>query len=109
MTEETKEETPVEKKPHPVFGKWIKVKVHPVNGLNQKTDIFVSVNGFGRQFKPNTEVELPVKIVKFLKESGDIQHYFDQDLVAELSGKKGMHTSRLVPKYHIERVMEDEE
>jgi len=106
---ETNVEKKEERKPHPHFGKWIKVKVHPVNGVNQKTDIFVSVNGFGRQFKPNTEVELPVKIVKFLKESGDIRHFFDENAVAELSGKKGVHTSELVPKYHIERVMDDEE
>ena len=109
MAESTQEIKKEERKPHPVFGKWIEVIVHPVNAVDKNTDIFVSVNGFGRQFKPNTAVELPVKIVKFLKESGNVEHYFDEEEVAALSGKRGVHKSRLVKKFHIERVMADEE
>ena len=93
-----------QKKDHPVFGKWKKVIVHPVNAMNKNQDIFVSVNSFGRQFKPGKEVSLPQGIIDFLKSSGDVEHYFDKEAVSELSGKRGLHTSRIVKQYMVETV-----
>lgn len=96
-------ETP-KRKAHPIYGEWVKVKVFPTNGADKNLDIFISVNTFGRQFAPGTEVELPVKIVKILKEAYDLEHYFDANKVSEQSGKKGVHTTREAKKYMVETV-----
>ena len=92
------------RKDHPLFGAWKKVIVHPVNSMNKNQDIFVSVNSFGRQFKPGKEVTLPQGIIDFLKLSGDVEHYYDKEAVSELSGKRGVHTSRIVKQYMVETV-----
>ena len=109
--EVAKVETKTTRKPHPIYGEWINVKVHPAASQDKNTDIWVSVNTFGRQFKPREVVSLPKGIVKLLKDpafAGTPENYFDSEAIAEMSGKRGVHKTRMIAKYIVELVTDDE-
>lgn len=102
MAEQTPQETnkqettkPVVRK-HKKYGEYRKVIVTPkeVNKLN--TEIYVGLNDFSAQFKPDIEVELPVDIIKFLKGATYEQHIFDE--------KNKKHTTVSKAKYLVELV-----
>lgn len=91
---------------HPTLGKYIKVRVHPTGASNQKTSIFVSINLYTVEFQPSEMVSLPLGVVKFLKEAGEIEHYFDKNAMTE-NGNIGAHSSRTVKSYIVEIVNEE--
>lgn len=102
MAEQTPQETikpeaakPVVRK-HKKYGEYKKVIVTPkeVNKLN--TEIYVGLNDFSAQFKPDIEVELPVDIIKFLKGATYEQHIYDE--------KNKKHTTISKTKYLVELV-----
>ena len=97
-----KVETPVvEKKTHKVFGDYKKCIVHPTEHSQQNTSIFCSINLYTVEFQPRTEVELPEKIIEFLKSSSTAQHVFDKEAVSD-NGQVGAHVTKQVPKYIVE-------
>lgn len=108
QTEKQVETTVAPKRtPHKVYGDWIEVIVHPSASQDKNTDIWVGVNDFGAQFKPRENVWLPKGIVKLLKDpnfAGTVEHYFDAEAISEISGKRGVHKSRMLPKYVVELV-----
>ena len=107
VTELRGAEKPKRKKIHKVHGEYIDVIVRPVLPLDQGVDIFVSVNNYTSQFPPNVVRNIPKGIAKFLKTECTVaQHYFDKEMISEVSGKAGVHTSRQVPKYVVEVVSE---
>lgn len=95
--ETNKQETtkPVVRK-HKKYGEYKKVIVTPkeVNKLN--TEIYVGLNDFSAQFKPDIEVELPADIIKFLKGATYEQHIYDE--------KNKKHTTISKSKYLVELV-----
>jgi len=89
------------KKVHPVFGEYIKVTVHPQEGFNQNTAVYVSVNSYTAEFQPRTMVSLPKKIVKFLQEATYAKHVFDANVMSE-NGNMGAHITRQERAYIVE-------
>jgi len=94
------------KRVHKTLGEYIKVRVHPTAVHNQKTSIFCSINLFTVEFHPNETVSLPKLVVKYLKDLGEAEHYFDANYITE-NGNKGAHRTRLVPKYIVEVVSDE--
>lgn len=95
-------------KSHKTLGKYVKVRVIPTQAQNQKTSVFVSINLYTAEFHPNEIVSLPIKVVKFLKELGEAEHYYDPNFITE-NGNIGAHRTRMVPKYIVERIEDEEE
>ncbi|NOQ31164.1 MAG: hypothetical protein GQ570_08590 [Helicobacteraceae bacterium] len=91
---------------HQTLGKYLKVRVHPTGSANANTSIFVSINLYSVEFQPNEIVELPIAVIKFLKDSGDVEHYYDATAMTE-NGNVGEHTSRTIPKYIVELVNDE--
>ena len=90
---------------HKTLGKYIKVKVHPTAAAQKNTSIFVSINLYTAEFQPNETVSLPKQVIKFLKSSGIVEHYYDPTAMTD-NGNIGAHLSRIIPKYIIEVVGE---
>ncbi len=86
---------------HPTLGKYYDVIVHPTGATNAKTSIFVSIGLYTAEFQPREKVSLPAKVIKFLKQPGRPEHYFDAHAVSE-NGNMGSHMTRYVPKYIVE-------
>lgn len=91
-----KEQTKTEVRKHKKYGEYKKIIVTPkeVNKLN--TEIYVGLNDFSAQFKPDIEVELPADIIKFLKGATYEQHIYDE--------KNKKHTTISKAKYLVELV-----
>ena len=87
---------------HPVLGKYYDVIVHPTGATNANTSIFVSIGLYTAEFQPRERVSLPAKVIKFLKEPGRPEHYYDANIVSE-NGNIGAHMTRYVPRYIVER------
>ena len=86
---------------HPTLGKYYDVIVHPTGATNANTSIFVSIGLYTAEFQPREKVSLPAKVVKFLKQPGRPEHYYDPRVVSE-NGNVGAHMTRYVPKYIVE-------
>ena len=71
MSTETKQPEQVTTAPEAVhpLGKKIKVKVHSLSSAERNHSIFVSINQFTFEFQQNTEVSLPIGVVKFLQDA----------------------------------------
>ena len=96
MAEPIKEETTIAVKKHPVLGEYKKITVQWRESHKTGLEIYVGINGYGVQFKPETEVEVPAEVVDFLKEATYEEHYFDE--------KTKVHTTRSKKKYLVELV-----
>ena len=94
------------KKTHKTLGEYMDVRVHPTAESEQKTSIFVSIGLYTAEFQPNEKISLPKAVVKFLKDSGRAEHYFDPNYITE-NGNKGAHRTRYVPNYIVEVVSEE--
>ncbi len=90
---------------HPVLGKYYDVVVHPTGATNANTSIFVSIGLYTAEFQPREVVSLPAKVIKFLKEPGRPEHYYDPNVVSE-NGNIGAHMTRYVPRYIVEQAGE---
>ena len=86
---------------HPTLGKYRDVIVHPTGATNANTSIFVSIGLYTAEFQPREKVSLPTKVIKFLKDNGRAEHYYDPNAISE-NGNVGAHMTRYVPKYVIE-------
>ncbi len=87
---------------HPVLGKYYDVIVHPTGATNANTSIFVSIGLYTAEFQPREKVSLPAKVIKFLKEPGRPEHYYDPSVISE-NGNVGAHMTRYVPRYIVEQ------
>ncbi len=87
---------------HPVLGKYYDVIVHPTGATNANTSIFVSIGLYTAEFQPREKVSLPAKVIKFLKEPGRPEHYYDPGVISE-NGNVGAHMTRYVPRYIVEQ------
>ena len=87
---------------HPILGKYYDVIVHPTGATNANTSIFVSIGLYTAEFQPREKVSLPAKVIKFLKEPGRPEHYYDANIVSE-NGNIGAHMTRYVPRYIVEQ------
>ncbi len=97
MNEEvTKTQTEKKARVHKTLGEYKKVIVGWKQPNKVRLDIFVSINDYTITFKPDIEVEVPQKIIDFLKEATYEEHFFDE------TDKK--HKSRPVRKYSVETV-----
>lgn len=90
-------------KKHKQLGEYRKCIVHLTKFAQQNTSVFVSINIHTFEFNPSTEIELPIEVIKFLKQATGIEHYFDPNATSE-NGNKGAHKSRNVKKYIVEMV-----
>ena len=90
---------------HPILGKYFDVIVHPTGATNANTSIFVSIGLYTAEFQPRERVSLPAKVIKFLKEPGRPEHYYDANVVSE-NGNIGAHMTRYVPRYIVEQAGE---
>ena len=93
-------------KTHPILGKYYDVIVHPTGATNANTSIFVSIGLYTAEFQPREKVSLPAKVIKFLKEPGRPEHYYDANIISE-NGNVGAHMTRYVPRYIVERAGDD--
>ncbi len=91
---------------HPTLGKYYDVVVHPTGATNATTSIFVSIGLYTAEFQPREKVSLPAKVIKFLKEPGRPEHYYDANKITE-NGNVGAHCTRYVPKYVVELANSD--
>ena len=87
---------------HPILGKYYDVIVHPTGATNANTSIFVSIGLYTAEFQPREKVSLPAKVIKFLKEPGRPEHYYDPHVISE-NGNVGAHMTRYVPRYIVEQ------
>jgi len=92
---------------HPILGKYYDVIVHPTGATNANTSIFVSIGLYTAEFQPREKVSLPAKVIKFLKQPGRPEHYYDPHVVSE-NGNIGSHMTRYVPKYIVERADQED-
>ena len=86
---------------HKTLGKYYDVIVHPTGKTNANTSIFVSIGLYTAEFQPREKVSLPAKVIKFLKQPGRPEHYYDANKMTE-NGNIGAHMTRYVPKYIVE-------
>jgi hypothetical protein len=93
------------KRVHKTLGEYIKVRVHPTAIQNQKTSIFCSINLFTIEFHPNEIVSIPKEVAKYLKGLGEVEYYYDANVITE-NGNKGAHMTRMIPKYIVEVIDE---
>jgi len=91
------------KRTHKVLGEYKKCIVHLTKHAQQNTSIFVSINIHTFEVNPGVEVELPIKVINFLKNATGVEHYFDKNGTSE-NGNKGIHKSRNVKKYIVELI-----
>ena len=102
MGEQTHQETNEQKttksavRKHKKYGEYKKVIVTPKEANKLNTEIYVGLNDFSAQFKPDIEVELPADIIKFLKGATYEQHIYDE--------KNKKHTTISKAKYLVELV-----
>ena len=89
------------RRPHKIFGEYIKVKVYHKRNHNKDTRIFVSINNYTIEFPPEMEQWIPVKIAEFLKKAASPVHYYDPEQISE-NGNKGRHMTRFDPDYIVE-------
>ena len=87
---------------HPTLGKYYDVIVHPTGETNANTSVFVSIGMYTAEFQPREKVALPEKVIRFLKQPGRPEHYYDPHVISE-NGNVGAHKTRYVPKYIVER------
>jgi len=87
---------------HPILGKYYDVIVHPTQPQDQNTSIFVSIGLYTAEFHPGEKVQLPAKVIKFLKEPRVPQHYYNPNAISE-NGNVGAHETKYVPKYIVEQ------
>ena len=92
------------KRVHPQLGEYKKVIVHSRNP--KEGSIFASINLYTVEFQPGEKIELPKKMIEFLKKASYIEHYYDPQAISE-NGNLGCHMTREVPRYIIEYVDED--
>lgn len=101
------------RKPHKVFGEWRKCIVHPTKDAQKGTSIFVKINAYVFEITPQVEVELPIKIIRFLKEATVSVGFFDETAKSQnghataSNGKTGAHSTKEEKKYLVEFVEED--
>ena len=89
------------KRVHPQLGEYKRVIVHARDP--KEGSIFASINLYTVEFQPGEEIELPEKMIQFLKKASKIEHYYDPNQISE-NGNVGVHTYREVPRYIIETV-----
>lgn len=90
-----KKDAPAVKK-HKTLGEYKKITVQWRESHKTNLEIYVGINDFSTQFKPEIEVEVPSEVVKFLKDATYEEHYFDE--------KTKKHTTRSKKKYLVELV-----
>lgn len=95
MAEEQKQEV-TKPRVHKTLGEYKKVAVQWREAHKSGLDVFVSINNYTVTFKPETEVEIPVAVAKFLKEATYEEHYFNE--------KEKKHATRSKKKYLVELV-----
>lgn len=93
-TPETPKQVAPQVKKHKTLGAYKKVIVDWKQPNKQGTSIFVSINKDTFEFHPDTEVEIPEAIVKFLKEATYPKHVY----------KNKKHSTIQVRKYSVESV-----
>ncbi len=91
---------------HPLLGKYYDVIVTPIGAANQNTSIFAAIGIYHVEFQPREQVSLPAAVIKMLKSPSVPEHYYDSNVISE-NGNKGAHMTRFVPKYIVERVIND--
>ncbi len=90
-------------KKHKMLGEYKKCIVHPTRHAQQNTNVFVSIGLYTAEFKPEIEVELPMKVIEFLKKAFTKEHYYDRNARSD-NGNKGAHLSRKAKLYIVEMV-----
>lgn len=96
---ETKDVKTPKVRKHKTLGDYRKVIVNWKQANKNNVEVFVGINNYTAQFKPDIEVELPEKVIKFLREATYEEHYFDE------GDKK--HKTRAKRKYTIELIEEE--
>lgn len=91
---------------HPSLGKYRKVIVHTRDP--KEGSIFASINLYTVEFQPEEKIELPIGMIKFLKQAHYLEHYYDPQAISE-NGNIGAHLTRKVPRYIVERVDEEDD
>lgn len=81
---------------HKTLGEYKKVSVQWRESHKTKLEIYVGINGYSIQFKPEIEVELPEAVITFLKEATYEEHFYDE--------KTKKHNTRPKKKYLVELV-----
>jgi len=89
------------KRVHKQLGEYKKVIVHARDP--KEGSIFASINLYTVEFQPGEKIELPEKMIEFLKKASYIEHYYDPNALTE-NGNLGAHLTREVPRYIIEYV-----
>jgi ribosomal protein S16 len=89
------------KRVHKQLGEYRKVIVHARNP--KEGSIFASINLYTVEFQPGEKIELPQKMIDFLKRASYIEHYYDPNALTE-NGNLGAHLTREVPRYIVEYV-----
>lgn len=88
---------------HKIFGAYVKCKVHPTTSVDEGNTIHIGVNAYTVDITPGTEVELPIKIIDFIKSCSTAKHFYDANKRAA-NGKVGVHSTKDVSKYIVEKL-----
>jgi hypothetical protein len=89
------------KRVHKKLGPYKKVIVNSRNP--KEVQLFFSIGVFTFEFRAGEVVELPQKMIDFIKSCYEIEHVYDPNLVTPM-GNVGGHTTKKVQKYFVETV-----
>jgi len=87
-------------KTHKTLGKYEAVSVSPLLAEETETSIVGSINDYGWDFHPDTEIELPKKVIAFLRA---------QKVPRYKKNSKGVLIEYSKKRYAIEKVEQEEE
>ena len=90
---------------HRVLGPYKRVIVNSRNP--KETQLFFSIGVWTYEFRAGEEVELPVKMIKFIKSCYGLRHVWNPQLITE-NGNIGGHETKHEPLYFVETVEDDD-
>jgi hypothetical protein len=93
------------KRVHPKLGEYRRVIVNSRNP--KETQLFFSIGIWTYEFRAGEEVELPKKLIKFIKDCYTIEHVYNPQKVTE-NGNIGGHETKHVPQYFVTSVEDDD-
>jgi len=87
---------------HPVFGKYIKCRIHPQVNFDRNNTIYVGINQYSWNIRPRAEVLIPEGVAKSLKEATYAVHVWDPTAKGSSENDKGGHVTEHQPKFVVE-------
>ena len=90
---------------HKILGPYKRVVVNARNP--KETQLFFSIGVWTYEFRAGEEVELPLKMIKFIKQCYQLRHVWNPQKITD-NGNIGGHETKHEPMYFVETVEDDD-